>query len=389
MKQITKPMIALLFLALIGCGGGAKAPGVTDTEILLGSIPDLSGPAKEVGTLILKGAEMSISHANSSGGVHGRQIKLAIEDAQYNPQKTVVAAKKLIEKDQVFFLFGVFGTSHTEALRSMLVENKIPLIAPATQSGTMSDMSRPGAKYIFHTELGYNKQVEILVAYALKQNPNATIGIIYQDDDYGENAIKGVEAAEKSHDISIQKEAFQRGTTDFTGQVRNVLKGGCDVVLLAGIVKEPIIIMKTAAAMGYKPQFLGLGPTMDHRVPLAAGEAGEGFISINVSYMWNSDHPTAVEYREMCNANNVPEKIRGMYHLTGFKMGQILIEGLERAGKNPTRESLINGMESIRDWDGTVAPPLTYGPNDREGADSGMLIQIINGVQTPITGWLQ
>ncbi len=389
MKQITKPMIALLFLAMIGCGGGAKAPGVTDTELLLGNITDVSGPIKELGGLISKGTAMYVDHVNSQGGIHGRQIKLLVEDAQYNPQKTVVAAKKLIEKEQVFCLFGVIGTSHTEAIRSLLAENKIPLIAPATQSGTMSDMSRPAAKYIFHSELGYNRQTEILVDYALEQNPNATIGIIYQDDDYGENAVKGAEASEKKHGISIQKEAFQRGTTDFTGQVRNVMKGGCDVVLLAAIVKEPIIILKTAAAMGYKPQFMGLGPTMDHRVPLAAGAAGEGFISANLAHMWNSDDPSAVQYRKLCEANNVPEKMRGMYHFYGVNLGQILIEGLKRAGKNPTRRSLIRGMESIKNWDGAASPPLTWGPNDRAGAESAMLVQIINGVQTPITGWLE
>jgi branched-chain amino acid transport system substrate-binding protein len=374
---------------LVGCSGGAKSPGVTDTEILVGTTSDLSGPVKELGGLITKGEQLYFDHINAQGGVHGRQVKLLVEDAQYNPQKTVVAVKKLIEKEQVFCLFATLGSSHTEAVRSLLVEEKIPLIAPESQSGTMSDMSRPGSKYLFSTELGYNQQGRIMVDWILKQNPDAKIGIIYQDDDYGQNAVDGVMTAEEKHGITIQKESFQRGTTDFTGQVSNVMKGDCDYVLIAAIVKEPIIIMKTAAALRYKPQFMGFGPTMDHRVALAAGAAGEGFIAASVANMWSSDHPSAIEYREICEANNVPQKMRGMYHFYGFTAGQVLIEGLKRAGKTLTRKSLIKGMESIKNWEGTGLPSLTWGPNDRAGAGELMLIQIENGVQTPITGWLK
>jgi len=389
MRQIIKPMTIFFCLVIISCGGTEPSPGVTDSEIVIGTTSDLSGPAKELGALITKGEQMYIDHVNATGGVHGRKIRLIVEDAQYNPQKTVVAVKKLIEKDKVFSLFAILGTSPTEAIRSMLVDNEIPLVAPESQSGTMSDLSRPGSKYIFSTEIGYDRQGRIMVDWIMEQNPNAKIGIIYQDDDYGENALSGIKEAEAEHGITVQRESFQRGATDFTGQVGNVMKGGCDYVLIAAIVKEPIIILKTAAALGYKPQFMGYGPTMDHRVGLASGPAGEGFIVANTAHMWTSDHPSAVRYREICETNNVPEKMRGMYHFYGFTAGQVLTEGLERAGKNLTRKSLVKGLESIKDWQDTPLPSLTWGPNDRTGSDAAMLVQVINGAQIPITGWLR
>lgn len=389
MRQIIKPMTIFFCLVIISCGGTEPSPGVTDSEIVIGTTSDLSGPAKELGALITKGEQMYIDHVNATGGVHGRKIRLIVEDAQYNPQKTVVAVKKLIEKDKVFSLFAILGTSPTEAIRSMLVDNEIPLVAPESQSGTMSDLSRPGSKYIFSTEIGYDRQGRIMVDWIMEQNPNAKIGIIYQDDDYGENALSGIKEAEAEHGITVQRESFQRGATDFTGQVGNVMKGGCDYVLIAAIVKEPIIILKTAAALGYKPQFMGYGPTMDHRVALASGPAGEGFIVANTAHMWTSDHSSAVRYREICETNNVPEKMRGMYHFYGFAAGQVLTEGLERAGKNLTRKSLVKGLESIKDWQDTPLPSLTWGPNDRTGSDAAMLVQIINGAPIPITGWLR
>ena len=389
MKRITTIIMFVMTLGLIGCGGPAGSPGITENEILIGNVQDLSGPMKELGKIIPAGSNLYFDHVNNNGGVHGRKIRMLVEDAQYNPQKTVVAVKKLIEKEQVFCLYNVIGTSPAEAVRPLLAESEIPLIAPATQSGTMSDMSRPAAKYIFHTDTGYDIQSGILIDYAKGMDENAVIGVIYQDDDYGENVIKGVEESEAEMGITVQKESFQRGATDFAGQVMNLMKGGCTHVIIAGIVKEPIIIMKTASAMGFSPQFMGISPTMDHRVALAAGPAGEGFIAANFAQLWNSDYDVPKLYRELCERADVPEAMMGMYHYYGFSTAIVLVEGLKRAGKNPTRKKLIRGMETFNNWDGAGTQPLTYNRNDHAGAESVILVQILDGVQTIITDWLK
>ena len=101
MKRIVS-IIIMSTLIWMGCENRSMSPGVTDTEILVGNIQDLSGPIKELGLLIPAGTNMYLDYINAQGGVHGRQIKMLIEDHGYNPQKAVVAAKKLIEKDQVF-----------------------------------------------------------------------------------------------------------------------------------------------------------------------------------------------------------------------------------------------------------------------------------------------
>ncbi|MFQ6673724.1 MAG: ABC transporter substrate-binding protein [Fidelibacterota bacterium] len=384
-----KGMIVLIAGGLFfGCAERQATPGVTDTEILIGNIQDLSGPMKELGYELPHGSKLYFRYINEQGGIFGRQIRMLVEDHQYNPQKTVTAAKKLIEKDQVFCLYNVIGTSPSEAIRPLLEEYGIPLVAPATQSGTMSDLSRPAWKYIFHTDTGYDKQVNILVDYILEQAPGARIGLIYQDDDYGANVLKGVAEAETRHGITVQKEAYQRGATDFAGQVGNLMKGDVSHVIIAGVVKEPIIVMKTAAAIGYKTQFLGLSPTMDHRVALGAGPAGEGYIAANFVYLWNSDAPGARLYRELHAKYAEEGHQMGMYNFYGFATATVLVEGLKRAGKRLTRESLIKGLESIRDWDSGVLPPFSYGPNDRAGAEVVALVQVKNGQQVMITDWI-
>jgi len=387
MKRVTL-LLSFIGLILFGCGKQTKAPGVTDTEILIGNIQDLSGPMKELGAVLPAGSNVYFRYINEKGGVHGRQIKMMVEDHQYSPQKAVTAAKKLIEKDQVFCLYQVIGTSPCEAIRPILAETGTPLIAPATQSGSMSDLSRPAGDLIFHTDTGYDKQTNILVDYILKQDPKAKIGLIYQDDDYGQNVLKGAAEAESRTDVTIQKEAYQRGATDFAGQVGNLMKGGVTHVIIAGVVKEPIIVMKTAAAMGYSPRFYGTSPTMDHRVALAAGPAGEGFIAANFAQLWNSDAPAAVLYRDLCKKYEVPEAYMGMYHFYGFMTAMVLVEGLERAGKNPTRQRLIKGMETFNKWESGAFPPITYTSKDHAGTESVILVQVKNGVQTVITDWV-
>jgi len=384
--------IAIVFifgLIFMGCDIQKKAPGITDDEILIGNIQDLSGPMKELGYELPHGSNLYFRYINEQGGIFGRKIRMLVEDHQYNPQKAVAAATKLIEKDQVFCLYSVIGTSPCEALRPILAEYEVPLIAPATQSGTMSDQTRTGWRYIFHTDTGYDKQTNILVGYILEQDPEAKIGLIYQDDDYGANVLKGVAEAEQEHSITIQKEAYQRGATDFTGQVGNLMKGGVTQVIIAGVVKEPIIVMKTATAMNYKPQFLGLSPTMDHRVALAAGPAGEGYIATNFAALWNSDNPSAQLYRELHAKYAEEGHQMGMYNFYGFMTAQVLVEGLQRAGKYPTRERLIHAMETFKDWSGSAFPPITFSATDHAGVESVVLVQVKNGKQTVISDWME
>jgi len=373
-------------LLLVGCAKKELTPGVTDTEILIGNIQDLSGPMKELGYLLPAGANLYFRYINEQGGIYGRKIRMLVEDHQYNPQKAVAAAKKLIEKDQVFCLYQVIGTSTSEAIMPILEEYKIPLVAPATQSGTMS---RPLRRYIFQTDTGYDKQMNILIDYILKQDKNAKIGLIYQDDDYGANALKGASEAEARHKITLQKESYQRGASDFSGQVGNLMKGGATHVIIAGIVKEPIIIMKTAAAIGYRPQFLGLSPTMDHRVAIAAGPAGEGYIAANFTPLWNSDAPGPVLYRKLHSKYADPKTLPlGMYSYYGFATATVLVEALKNAGKDLTRESFLQALNSL-DYKGGSFPDFKWTRTNHGSSGKVVLVQVKNGKQVEITDWLE
>jgi len=387
MKQLL--VIALFTTLILTQSDNKLSPGITDGEILIGNIQDLSGPLKELGFLIPAGSQLYFDYVNENGGVHGRKIRMIIEDHQYNPQKAVVAAKKLIEKDQVFALYNVIGTSPAEAIRPVLEESGVPLVAPATMSGTMSDLSRQAGDLIFHTDAGYDVQSNVLVNYILEQNANAKIGVVYQDDDYGANVLKGIAEAEERHGITIQKEAYQRGAADFQGQTMNLVRGKITDVIIAGIVREPVTIMKTAQAMKYSPRFFGHAPTVDARVTLMAGEAGEGYTACYFAFLWDSDEPGPTLYRKLCEKADIPKEMVGIYNFYGFATAQVLVEGLERAGKSPTRKKLVKALETLNKWESGSYPPITFNPNDHAGVEKVMLLQVQDGKQVAITGWLE
>ena len=118
-----------------------------------------------------------------------------------------------------------------------------------------------------------------------------------------------------------------------------------------------------------------------------AGEAGEGFIAVYWAYYPYSDEPGPVLYQELCEKNNVPAKMRGLYHYYGFATAHVLVEGLRKAGKYPTRERMMKGLETLHNWDSGVFPPMTFSRNDHAGVESVILLQLQGGKQVAITDW--
>jgi hypothetical protein len=121
---------------------------------------------------------------------------------------------------------------------------------------------------------------------------------------------------------------------------------------------------------------------------MLAGEAGEGFIAAYWAYYPDSDESGPTLYRELCEKNNVPEKMRGPYLYYGFATAMVLVEGLQKAGRYPTRERLVSGLESLKNWDNGAFPPITYSRNDHAGVESVILLQLQGGKQVAISDWL-
>ena len=385
MKRAICTAVIFFILTGVAFGGGVKgSPGVTDDEILVGNIQDLSGPMAYLGGELKHGAELYIRHVNESGGVYGRKIIMITEDHQYNPAMSLAAAKKLLDRDGVFCLFNVIGTATASALFNLVDEQGVPFIAPASNASSMSD---PPKKYVFATDTPYDAQGRIMCNYlAERGDQNIKVGIIYQDDEFGKDCMKGVKEGVASHGWEfVGAEPFQRGSAPSFGPHLTSLRNKGATHVFLGLVLETVHVLRMAEAVGYSPQFLGFAPASDPRIAQKAGTAAEGFISnIYMIPPQHPEHPSAVLYRELLQKYDSEHQM-GFYNFYGFAAAQVLVEGLHLAGADLTRDGLVEGMEKMKEFRGSPHPAITYGPGDRAGGSKTIVLQVKDGTPTPVT----
>ena len=197
----------------------AQSQGISKSEIVLGSILDLSGPLAGPSKQARNGMQMRVDEINDSGGIAGRKIKLIVEDNGYDPKKAVLAAQKLVNRDQVFAIVGHIGTAPNMATMPILVENNVINFFPFSGA---REMFEPAEKLKLAYLASYFDQMRIVLPQLVKQKSAKRVGIIYQDDEYGLEVMRGAEARLKGLNMAfVEKTSFKRGATDFLHKWRN------------------------------------------------------------------------------------------------------------------------------------------------------------------------
>ena len=222
-----------LSLTFVPCvSSESNAPGVTDTTVKIGGPMLITGPIAKLGTAAADGLAIYWKWVNDQGGVHGRKIECLLEDDGYNPTRAVAAAKKLMYRDNIFAFLTTSGTPQTLQLMPILEKEKIPALSGIIQSfpGMMKDMPM-----LFTFGMPYGEQMILAIDYAVKDLnlKNPTFGIVYQDDAYGKENIRGIELAVNKYGLKIVgKEAYKRGAVDFSSQALNLKRANPDIVTL-------------------------------------------------------------------------------------------------------------------------------------------------------------
>lgn len=365
--------IVLLSLVLISPLWAEETPGVTETTIKIGTICDLTGPLAFYGKELSAGARLYFSFINDQGGVHGRKIEYIVEDDGYRPPKAVAAARKLLDKDKIFCFVGVLGTPSCTAIFPILEETKVPLIGPVTASSTMHT---PPKRYVFALPGSYDAQSRIAVKYIVDSGAESPrLAILYQDDGYGRDGLKGLREGAKVHNLEIvAEETYKRGAIDFSSQALSLKKANPTHVILYTVVRETAAILKEAKRLNWNPVFIGSNATADDKTVALAGDAAEGYLALQFMDFYSEDLPAGVAYRELIKKYD-PEHSPGFLHAVGYTVASLLVEGLQRAGKNPTREGLVEAMESFDNFADTMMPPITYGKNKRGGGDAAIMLK--------------
>lgn len=382
------------FVGLIAAGavavlaaGAAEAQnvrGVTDTEIVLGTSLDLSGPITFWGVPMRNGHIMRIEEENAKGGVHGRKIRLIVEDNGYDPKKGVLATQKLIQRDKVFAMVGMLGTPVVLASMPLVLEAKTPLLFPGTNHKKMYD---PFHKLKFSMAAPYDESIRVGIKYFIERGKKR-IAVIYQDDDFGKDIRDAVrDQAKKMGQKVVAETSFKRGATSFTSQVARARRADPHLLVITGIVRETIGMAAEMHKVGWKVDTLVPASACNAAVPKLGKQVVEG-LYILCQYVPLDRETASTEVKDwMDRYQKRFGKPAGAPAAIAYDMEEMVILALQRAGRDLTQDKFIAALESIDNWQSIFgAPSQTFGPKQRLGTHAQVLTQIVDGKFKRIAG---
>jgi branched-chain amino acid transport system substrate-binding protein len=373
-------------VALAGTAmGQGAARGVTATEIVLGTHTDLSGPAATYGVSSSNAVRMRFDEVNEKGGIHGRKIRLIVEDTQYQVPRAVQAGAKLINRDRIFAMVAGLGTPMNNALFKDQLEAGVPNLFPLSAARSMYE---PFHKLKFYGAASYVDQVRAGINYFATKKGKKAICAMYQDTDFGKEVLEGVQMQVEKMKLKLVETTTHKPTDqDFTAQITKLKGAGCDLVVLGTIVRDSIVPYATARKIGWTDvDFLGSAATYDAFVAAAQGGVTDGLYAMGLTDMPYRDHlsPQAQawfdRYKERFNAE---PNIGAVY---GHVAADLTVLALEKTGPELTTDNLVRAMESIRGYrDIFNGPEVNFGPDKHQGANSSFLAVVKGGRWTRLT----
>ena len=344
--------------------------GATDKEIKIGHIGPYSGPASAYGT-IGKSISAYIEKVNAEGGVGGRKIKLITLDDAYNPSKTVEQARKLVEEDEVLFIFNPLGTPPNSAIHKYMNAKKVPQLFVATGATKWGDPKN--FPWTIGWQPTYQAESFIYVQHILETKPNAKIGILYQNDDYGKDYLKGFEDAlgDKAKSMIVSKLTYEVTDPTIDSQLLSIKAAGADTFFNITTPKFAAQAIKKMADIGWKPQhYLNSVSSSVSAVMQPAGlENGTGiftsqYIKDPTDPQWVND-PGMKEWAEWMKKYYPGGNIADAFNVYGYSVAQTVVAMLKQCGDNLTRENVMKQASSL---DMTL-PMLLPGVNIKTSAD--------------------
>ena len=352
--------------------------GVTDTEIVLGTITDLSGIAAIQGVNNTQAVRMAFDEVNERGGIHGRKIKYIVEDTSYQVPRAVQALNKLLNRDRAFALVSNLGTPLNNANLPTMIENNLPNVFPLTPARSMFE---PFNRMKFSSFASYNDQMRAGVKHFVEQKGKKRICAMYQDTDFGREVLGGVIEQTKTMGLELVGQTTHKPTdTDFTAYVQRLKEAGCDLVVTATSVRDTTLILSTARKIGWDTEFLGQFGAYDRAVAEAPGGVGEGYYVMTPAlYAYPDDPRPAVQQfaRKYKERFGIEPSFAGEL---GYSAAQMTIVALEQAGRNLTMDRFIEGLESIRGFQDIFgSPPVTLSATQHQGSSQAWLAVVKNG----------
>lgn len=360
-----------------------KTQGVTDTEIVIGSHMDLSGPIKSWGVPASQGMKLAVEQVNAAGGINGRKVKLVLEDDSYDPKKAVLQTQKLIELDKVFSIVSAMGSATTLAPMPLVQGAGLTHLFPITAAEFTfkMDPAKPEDRLKFNMFSPYYDTMRLGIKYVIEKNNIKKPCIVYQDDEMGKNFTDAY--SDQLKDLKIPEStrvSFKRGATDFNSQVARMKADGCELVALGSVVRETVGIVTAAKKLGWAPVYVVSSPSYVPDLHELGKDATEGIYGVGQTEIFYTDTATGkvkefIEaYRKMFGVDPNQQSTSGYDGFMAFAFYANL------AGKNLTTDSLITAMESGKVFEDIFGgAPVSFSKDNHLGVSAATIGQIKNG----------
>ncbi len=366
-------MIATAGLALTS----AHAAGVSDTEIILGTHLDLSGPVASSMPMLRNAMQMRIDEANVSG-INGRKIRLVVEDNASQPQQGVRAVQKLIKSDGVFAIINPFGSGPTAATVKMATDAGVVVFAPWAASAIIQKVSG-NSPLLFTTVQNYDTTTASGLSWAIKNWKVQKVGVIYQEGPFGDLIRAGVSTALKEAGQTVAAEAaYKGGDIDFSSQVAKLKAANVDLILSGTIIRETVGVMSEVKKLNWDVKVLTGIPGRSSAVAMLGKGAVEGLYGIGGWRLHGPDTKDAdgqkfmAAYKQKFGVD-ADENAANAYSYTSW-----FIAGLQGAGRNLTAEGLAKALQASAHQDFTTYSRQTF-VNNHVSPELTSIDQIQNG----------
>ncbi|WP_170339220.1 ABC transporter substrate-binding protein [Ruegeria arenilitoris] len=378
MTKAIRRLAAATALSALASMGWAETQGVTDDEIVIGSVNDLSGIFAAVGVPATKGANVVFDRVNANGGVHGRKIRYVVEDNGYQMPRAMQGYNKLLNRDKVFAMLQSLGTPMNLAGFKLLDPKGIPNVAPLSAARQM--LQEP-MKNKFTSFSSYYDQARVGVKYLAQEFGGDKVCTMYLPTDFGKEILEGSQEGAKEAGITFAAETTHKpDETDFVGSLSKLKEEGCDIVTIALGVRQAITVVGTAKKMGLTDmKFLGTSASFLTVVAQVPGGVTDGFYAAaSWQDLWaRADEPAPKAFIEEYKAATGEDPVG--FSMLGYAAAEMMVKALEAAGPDLTHEGFIAAMETLDYQDELVGNHMTFGPDDHQGADTVYVNVVENG----------
>jgi branched-chain amino acid transport system substrate-binding protein len=366
------------------------SPGVTAREVVLGSSLALNGHASFLGTQTFRGAMCYLNHVNELGGVHGRSIKVVAYDDSYDPPRCLANTQKLIIDDQVFALFCYVGTPTTVKVLPLIEEARIPLLGMFTGANALRE---PFSRFLINVRASYYQETGAAVRHLVDDLGLKKIAVFYQYDAYGFDGLTGTELALKRFNLEpVAGGSYNRGTLDVQEGLNKIMSSGAEAVVMIGTYDPCAKFIRLAHEQGFRPLFYLV--SFVGADELARRLENQQGITVVMSQVVpppdrQDDSPLltgALGYVTLLK-RYYPEDQPNFVGFEGFINARVLVEGLNRAGANLTREGFIDAIESIHDLALGLDINIAFSASDHQGLDRVYFTRLENGQFSLIKDW--